>query len=255
MIRFNEEKKANEICLINIFKSINGECYNSGRPTVFIRTFGCNLRCGFCDTKECWTEENYKKVYGPDAELKWMTANEIIEEVRNLEAGWRYRSVCLTGGEPLMEENNEVTVELITKLIKLGYAVDVETDGAIDYAPWREAFPEVKADVLGNRIGLSLITDWKLPHSKMNSKMIESNLKALGPFDFIKCVISDDEEDWKEFERICKSGTKAKIYLSPCFGEVTMSRIPEFVVEHPEYNITAQIQAHKIFWDPKTKDV
>ena len=255
MIRFNAEKNANEICLINIFKSINGECYNSGRPTVFIRTMGCNLRCGFCDTKECWSEENFKKVYGPDAELKWKTVDEIVEEVEAMETGWKHKAVCLTGGEPLMEENKEFITSLIDKLVKLRYAVDIETDGAIDYKYWRETFRYISADSLGNRVGVSLITDWKLPHSKMNNLMIESNLKVLSMFDFIKCVISDDEEDWVELERICKSGTLAKIYLSPCFGEVTMSRIPEFVINHPEYDITAQIQAHKIFWDPKTKDV
>lgn len=255
MIRYSEEKKANEICLINIFKSVNGECYNSGRPTVFVRTFGCNLRCAFCDTKECWSEENFEKVYQGEHQLMWMTADEIVARVEEEERNFKYKSICLTGGEPLLPENEPVIDEVIEKLIALNYAVDVETDGGVDYARWIEKFGTVKVDSLNNRVGMSLITDWKLPHSKMNKKMIESNLAILRPFDFIKCVISDDEEDWEEFERICKSGTEAKLYLSPCFGEVTMSRIPEFVFNHPEYDITAQIQAHKIFWEPTKKDV
>ena len=52
MIRTNNLGE-NEIALINIFESINGEGYAAGKPVVFIRTFGCNLRCVFCDTKEC----------------------------------------------------------------------------------------------------------------------------------------------------------------------------------------------------------
>lgn len=255
MIRFNEAKGKNEICLINIFKSINGECYNSGRPVVFVRTMGCNLRCIFCDTKECWTEENFNKVYKGEHQLMWMTADEIVTRLEEEEENFKHKTICLTGGEPLMEENQPVIDELIEKLTALHYAVDVETDGGIDYKRWIEKFPEVKVDAFGNREGMSLITDWKLPHSKMNKKMIESNLSILRPFDFIKCVISDDKEDWDEFERICKSGTKAKLYLSPCFNEVTMNRIPEFVFNHPEYDVTAQIQAHKIFYDPQTKDV
>ena len=40
-----------EVALINIFESIQGEGPMSGKPAVFIRTFGCNLRCKFpCDT-------------------------------------------------------------------------------------------------------------------------------------------------------------------------------------------------------------
>ena len=116
-------------------------------------------------------------------------------------------------------------------------------------------FNSMVQSIFCNREGLSLITDWKLPCSKMNKKMIESNLSILGELDVIKCVITDAPEDWEEFERICKSGTKAKLYLSPCFGEVTMSRIPEFVIAHPEYKITAQLQQHKFFWSPKEKDV
>ena len=85
MIRFNEEKQANEIALINIFESINGEAYAAGKPCVFIRTFGCNLRCIFCDTRECWTEKNLLKIYperNKEADpFKWRTAKEIFNEV------------------------------------------------------------------------------------------------------------------------------------------------------------------------------
>ena len=52
MIRINNEGE-NELALISIFVSIQGEGYAAGKPTVFIRTMGCNLRCIFCDTKEC----------------------------------------------------------------------------------------------------------------------------------------------------------------------------------------------------------
>ena len=263
MIRYNEEKKANEICLINIFKSIDGEAFHAGQPTVFVRTFGCNLRCPFCDTKECWTEANFDKVYEGKLKLSWWTVDEIIAKVEELEKDFPYKSICLTGGEPLLPENDEVTYDLVKKLISLHYAVNVETDGAVDYKPWKDRFGKamlidhdtMQPYLYGNRYGLSLITDWKLPCSKMTSMMIESNLSVLDETDVIKCVITDDPEDWKEFERICKSGTKAKLYLSPCFGAVTMSKIPEFVVQHPEYRITAQIQQHKIFYDPSCKDV
>ena len=209
-----------------------------------------------CDTKECWSEENFEKVYKGEHQLMWMTAMEIYQKVQQIEKSFPRKSICLTGGEPLLPENEPVIQKLIDLLIQAGYAINIETDGGVDYAPWKARYESAAiVDAYGNRVGVSLITDWKLPHSKMNKKMIESNLTVLENTDLIKCVISDDPEDWKEFERICKSGTKAKLYLSPCFGEVTMSRIPEFAIEHPEYQITCQLQQHKIFWDPVTKDV
>lgn len=255
MVRENKSKGQKEIALLEIFTSIDGEAFHSGQPTVFVRTFGCNLRCSWCDTSECFDEEHFKKVY-PNEDLMWMTVDEILKKVLEMEKTWTHKSICLTGGEPLVEENKEFMTELISEFCDRGFAVNIETNGSIDYEYWRHKFPHPQAvDVYGNRVGVTLITDWKLPKSKMNKKMLWSNLKILSYWDIIKCVISDDPADWEEFERICKSGTTAKIYLSPCFGQVTMSRIPEFVIQHPEYRVTAQIQAHKIFWDPLTKGV
>ncbi len=209
-----------------------------------------------CDTCESWTEKHFNDLYKGEKQLTWMTAHEIFEKVQKMEKDFVYKAVCLTGGEPLMPENDPVTEKLIDLLVRHGYAVNIETDGGVDYKKWKERYSTpALLDPYGNRVGVSLITDWKLPYSKMSEKMIESNLQILEHTDIIKCVISDDERDWREFERICRSGTKAKIYLSPCFGKVELSKIPEFIMKHPEYNITGQVQLHKIFYDPRTKDV
>ena len=85
--------------------------------------------------------------------------------------------------------------------------------------------------------------------------MIKSNFNLYSENDIVKMVISDQEEDWKELDWIVnESGTKASIYLSPCFGKVTMNRIPEYVIAHADKHIRAQIQAHKVFWEPTRKD-
>lgn len=244
-----------KIPIMEIFKSIDGEAFHAGQATVFVRTFQCNLRCVYCDTKACWGLDEYKKAYHKDPMM--MTAKEILDKVEELEKGFKYKSICLTGGEPLLEENQDFIIEnLIPLFLAKGYAVNIETNGAIDYKRIKDTFgnPEILDDY-GNRKGVTLITDWKLPSSKMNKKMIESNLRILSKYDLIKCVISDDKKDWEEFERICKSGTKAKIYLSPMFGEVTMTRIPEFVFNNPQYDITCQLQVHKFFWPPETLSV
>ena len=261
MIRVNENGK-NEVALINIFESINGEGSLAGKPTVFIRTFGCNLRCVFCDTKECWSKENMLKVYPERCDwedpFRWMTANQIFATVELIEKDYRAKSICLTGGEPLMEENKEFMMnELIPLFVEAGYDVSIETDGGIDYTDYKNKFGNPTVDpATGDRKGVTIIADYKLPHSKMNKKMLKSNFNIYSEYDLVKMVVSDDEADWKEIDWIIhESGTKANIYLSPCFGEVTMNRIPEYVIAHPDKNIKAQLQLHKYFWDWQKKDV
>ena len=255
MIRDNNG--VNEIALVNIFKSINGEGYASGKPTVFIRVVGCNLRCSYCDTRESWDLEHYKCVYKDKEDFLWLSAQEIFNRVEQLEQGWLHKSICLTGGEPLhLLNKNFMLNELIPLFVEAGYDVGIETDGGIDYTDYKRKFGDPIVTIYGDRVGVTIIADYKLPHSGMNHMMIRNNFKLYSRFDLVKMVISDDEEDWEELDYVVKkSGTKASIYLSPCFGEVTMTRIPEYVMNNPQYNIRAQIQIHKCFWDPTEKDV
>ena len=225
--------KDGKICVSEIFESIDGEGYHAGYPTVFFRTIGCNLRCSWCDSAYTFKE---------DDTCKWLTVDEAIQEVEK----FGIKHITITGGEPLMEENKEWMTNFITTLTppEFDYTVDIETNGAVDYKYWKEKF---RYD------SVILITDWKAPSSKMNKFMIESNLGILDEDDIIKIVVTDD--DFDEVEKIIDSGTPANIYISPVFGQVTMEKIPEFVLKHKDSNIRCQIQMHKIFWDPNKRGV
>ena len=83
--------------------------------------------------------------------------------------------------------------------------------------------------------------------------MLESNLAVLGEGDIIKIVVTDS--DFEEVEKILASNTEATVYISPVFGQVTMEKIPEFVLQHKHSNIRCQIQMHKVFWNPDKRGV
>jgi organic radical activating enzyme len=118
--------------IIEIFPSLQGEGLRQGEPTIFIRFSGCNLRCSFCDTKYAWQG-------GRD-----YSADRAVEKIKKIQkrfpAGW----VCLTGGEPLLQD-----LRLLTRLLKKEkFKVQVETNATLYYplaADWFSVSPKPKA--------------------------------------------------------------------------------------------------------------
>ena len=97
-----------------IFSAIQGEGTLCGTPQVFIRTQGCNLACEGCDSKYTWDKDGGVE----------MSVNEIIERVKE----YGIKSVCLTGGEPSLQND---AAELCSELRQLGYYVSLQTNGTI----------------------------------------------------------------------------------------------------------------------------
>ncbi len=121
-------RKINEV-----FYSLQGEGFHTGTPAVFVRFSGCNLKCGFCDTRH---EKGVS-----------MSDEEILAAIRRYPA----RMVILTGGEPSLWIDDD----LIDRLHEAGYYVAVETNGthplpaAVD---WVTCSPKEGAPVVLSRI-------------------------------------------------------------------------------------------------------
>lgn len=90
-----------------IFYSLQGEGYWTGRPAVFLRFSGCNLNCPFCDT-------DFEK-------HKWMTDDEIVDSVSAFPSSF----IVLTGGEPALFTDDVLT----GKLKAAGFYIAMETNG------------------------------------------------------------------------------------------------------------------------------
>ena len=81
-----------------IFHSIQGESTHAGRPCVFVRLTGCNLRCVWCDTAYAFHEGF------------WLSIEEIVDRVR----AYGCPLVELTGGEPLLQPE---AIPLLERLV------------------------------------------------------------------------------------------------------------------------------------------
>jgi len=96
-----------KIC--DLFYSIQGEGFHVGRAGIFIRYFGCDLSCDFCD------EPLHKQSYTD------FTEEELLSKIK----GFPSKFIILTGGEPSIYELSS----FITKLQSRSYSVAVETNG------------------------------------------------------------------------------------------------------------------------------
>lgn len=97
--------------IVEIFESLQGEGFNTGMPSVFIRFGRCNLACDWCDT--------------PYNQFQSMTFDEIIRKVRSFNA----KNIIISGGEPTIVAN---LVPLLARLKQLGYFLAIETNGLKD---------------------------------------------------------------------------------------------------------------------------
>ena len=99
-----------------MFYSVQGEGRNTGRAAVFVRVSGCNLKCPFCDT-------DHRK-------HTLLTAKEIAAEAVALVKPWHdcggKTLVVLTGGEPSLQVDAELTAELHASL---DCEIAMETNG------------------------------------------------------------------------------------------------------------------------------
>src|SRR4051812_36191969 len=99
-----------------IFHSIQGESTHAGRPCVFVRLAGCNLRCTWCDSEYTFT--------GGEK----MSVDDVIDRVKS----YGCELVEVTGGEPLAQKE---AFGLIERLCNDGFEVLIETSGSIDIEP------------------------------------------------------------------------------------------------------------------------
>ncbi len=122
--------------IAEIFCSVQGEGRLIGVPSVFIRTSGCNLRCGWCDTPyTSWRPEG----------RQW-SIDEILEEVGKYPS----RFIVLTGGEPFLAPQ----IAKLTEVLKQSAAhITIETAATI--------FQPVACDLLSMSPKLANSTPWK----------------------------------------------------------------------------------------------
>ena len=100
--------------VVGIFNSIQGEGCNMGIPCTFIRLFGCNLHCSFCD------EPTHRQAIN-------VREYEIADLVRLC----MHKLVVVTGGEPTLQA--EELKRFIKAARQAGHSVCIESNGTYEH--------------------------------------------------------------------------------------------------------------------------
>ena len=199
--------------------SIQGESTDAGIPCVFVRLFGCNVKCKYCDQpqKAC----NSKRV----------SIGNLVDRVKK----YRVPNVCITGGEPLIQSD---IYPVIYELVGEGFNVSIETNGCVPIEPchYRRSF--------------KYVMDVKCPSSGVSEKNILSNLANLLPRDEVKFVIAN-REDYEYAKNIISNYyTCAKILFSPMFDKkdspMIGKQLVDWILKDRLYNVRVQVQIHKV---------
>ena len=203
-----------------IYYTLQGEGYHTGRPAVFIRFSGCNLWTGHEKDRSgaiCnWCDTDFVGTNGINGGK--FSAEEITNIINSLWKGNVQTEpyVICTGGEPLLQ----VDESLIKAIHKSGFEIGLETNGTMippDGIDWICVSPKANADlVLKNGNELKVV----YPQCGMNPRMHEK-LK----FDHF--------------------------YIQPMDGidqKNNIKKSEKFVLDHPKWKLS--LQTHKILGIP-----
>lgn len=214
----------------SVFPTIQGEGPFCGERALFIRLYGCNLRCPGCDTE--YTEqllEVYPEWFVKTAEqFKWSPGDLIV----------------ITGGEPLRQN----IAPAIEKLLKAGYRVQIETNGILCPDGLAELIYRSKKD---GRDALQIVCS---PKTTKIHPYISENAAA---FKYVVRAGEIDPDDGlptralmhKASPRVARPRPGSLVYVQPMDEDEPVANalhLDAAIRSTMKYGYRLQIQVHKI---------
>ena len=210
------ETASDRLRITEIFLSLQGEARDAGWPTVFVRLTGCPLRCQYCDTAYAFHGGQWRDIDG------------ILAEV----GSHGVRHVCVTGGEPMAQRR---CLALLSRLCDAGYAVSLETSGAIDIG--------------GVDPRVSRVVDIKTPGSEEVARNRWENLALLTPRDQVKFVVcSRADFEWaRDIVAGHQLDRRCEVLFSPSHAQLSARELADWIVSE-KVPVRFQMQLHKQLW-------
>jgi 7-carboxy-7-deazaguanine synthase len=186
--------------IVEVVSSIQGEGARLGERQVFVRFGGCNLRCDYCDEPDASDLES-GEVWDPPS------LESAISALLGAEAGLRHRSVCWTGGEPLLQW--EFLDAMADWVRRNGLENFLETNGVLSKALEKVVgrMDTVSVDVkLPSAVGVELWDE----HARF--------LRLVPPGSFVKVILTEAStaQEWDRVLQVMEEAApKLPLVLQP----------------------------------------
>ncbi len=207
-----------------IFYSLQGEGYYTGRATVFCRFSGCNLwsglekhrhkaKCTFCDTDFVGVDGTFGGNYKTAFELATRLRSLFPQHISQNSTPY----VVFTGGEPTLQLDEE----LIRECKNLGFEIGIETNGTRAVpsgVDWICVSPKPRTKLM-QRAGHEI----KLIYPQAEEEMAPHNFTDLSFLQWYlqPMAVSNQEEEYQNTQKTI-----------------------EYCQEHPQWRLS--LQMHKI---------
>lgn len=207
---------AETLPVVESFYTLQGEGFHQGKAAYFIRLGGCDVGCFWCDVKESWDASLHPR----------KTIPEIVEEAVST-VGLTHSPMSpddtsviavVTGGEPLMHDCTDLTMELR----RAGFKTHIETSGAHP---------------------VSGTWDWVC----FSPKKFKEPLNSIPPLANELKVIIFNKSDFEWAEKYAALVSPAcKLYLQPEWekSSIVTPLIIEYIKKNPRWEFSLQLHKY-----------
>ena len=219
--------------------TIQGEGSLIGKPTVFVRTAGCDFRCDWCDTLHA-VDKSYR------SEWLELSAQEVLDKVEALTGG-KPILITLSGGNPATQD----LTQLITLGKKKGYTFSMETQGSVA-APWFSLLDQITFSPKPPSSRMKFIRE-RFEHCLISAGDIPKSIK----------IVISNSEDLQWVNDIRDRYADIPLYLQPCNtqleGEPNQAllakntrELVDEVVRRRWFDVSVLPQLHVYLWGNET---
>jgi pyruvate formate lyase activating enzyme len=177
-----------------------------GKVACAVFLVGCNFRCGFCHNPHLLDSQQTKETFSTDEFFDYLVKRQ-----------GKITSVCVSGGEPLL---NQDIRPFLQKIKDLHYLIKLDTNGS-NPALLAELIKDKLVDYIAMDIKASLDTYSDITGVKIDGEKIKKTLKIIMDsgldYEFRTTVLPKYHND-EEMEKIGQLIFGAKIYYLQNFN-------------------------------------